>query len=253
MHEQSTGMNWGHANDTIGFIENQSMQTLAKGELKSFEKQNRDEFIVEFKNPIPAGIEVGDALENLTWSPDLTVQNCKFGSCRARGLLVTTPGKVLIDHNEFESSGSAILISGDANGWYESGAVTDVTISNNIFKDACMTSMYQFCEAIISIDPIIPAVDSLKTYHRNITIEKNTFNAFDYPVLYALSVDGIRFRRNLIARSHQYEPFHTRKNCLTFEACLNVEVSGNAFDGDVLAKDIFPVKMDPKQIKTILY
>ena len=253
MHEQSTGMNWGHANDTIGFIENQSMQTLAKGELKRFEKQNHDEFIVEFKNPIPAGIEVGDALENLTWSPDLTVQNCKFGSCRARGLLVTTPGKVLIDHNEFESSGSAILISGDANGWYESGAVTDVTISNNIFKDACMTSMYQFCEAIISIDPIIPAVDSLKPFHRNITIEKNTFNVFDYPVLYALSVDGIRFRRNLIARSHQYEPFHTRKNCLTFEACLNVEVSGNAFDGDVLAKDIFPVKMDPKQIKTILY
>lgn len=36
-------------------------------------------------------------------------------SCRARGILVSTPGKVLIERNYFESSGSAILIAGDAN------------------------------------------------------------------------------------------------------------------------------------------
>ena len=119
MHEQSAGMNWGHANDTIGFIENESMQTVSKGTIKSFEKLNRDEFVVEFTGAVPAEIVAGDALENLSWSPSVTIQQCKFGSCRARGILVTTPRKVLIDLNEFESSGSAILISGDANGWYE--------------------------------------------------------------------------------------------------------------------------------------
>lgn len=253
MHEQSTGMNWGHANDTIGYLENESMQTLGKGTIKSFEKLSRDEFMVEFAAAIPAGIVAGDALENLSWSPSLTVQNCKFHSCRARGLLVSTPGKVLIDKNEFESSGSAILIAGDANGWYESGAVTDVTISNNIFKDACLTSMYQFCEGIISIYPIIPAVDSLKPYHRNISIIQNTFMAFDYPVLYAFSVDGIKFVSNKISRSHEFEPYHARKHCLTFEACLNVSVSRNVFEGDVLAKDIWIEKMDPKQINSVLY
>jgi hypothetical protein len=252
MHEQSTGMTWGHLNDTIGFLENESMQTLVKGTLKGFEKLNRDEFIVEFNAPIPTEIADGDALENLSWSPSVVIQNCKFGSCRARGLLVSTPGKVLIDSNEFESSGSAILIAGDANGWYESGAVTDVTISNNTFKDACMSSMYQFCEGIISVYPIIPAVDSLKPYHRNITIERNTFHTFDYPVLYALSVDGIRFNQNKIIRSHLYEPFHYRKHCLTFEACLNVEVNGNIFEGDVLDKDIYLEKMDKSQLKTDL-
>lgn len=253
MHEQSTGMVWGHENDTIGYLENESMQTLGKGVVKSFEKLSRDEFTVEFAAVVPAVIAAGDALENLSWSPSLTVQNCKFHSCRARGLLVSTPGKVLIDKNEFESSGSAILIAGDANGWYESGAVTDVTISNNIFKDACLTSMYQFCEGIISIYPIIPAVDSLKPYHRNISIVQNTFMAFDYPVLYALSVDGIKFVSNKISRSHEFEPYHTRKNCLTFEACLNVSVSRNVFEGDVLAKDIRVEKMDPKQVNSVLY
>lgn len=250
MHEQSTGMEWGHLNDTVGFIENESMRTLAKGVVKSFSKMNRDEFVIELNQPIPVEIVAGDAVENLSWSPAVTITKCKFGSCRARGLLVSTPGKVLIDANEFESSGSAILIAGDANGWYESGAVSDVTISNNIFKDACMTSMYQFCEAIISIDPIIPAIDSLKPFHRNINIEKNTFNAFDYPVLYAFSVDGIRFNNNRIVRSHLHEPFHKRKHCLTFEACLKVEVKGNVFEGDVLAKDIYLEKMDKKEVTT---
>jgi len=250
MHEQSTGMIWGHLGDTIGYLENKSMQTFGKGSLKSFEKLNQNEFLVEFNSPIPSEIIEGNALENLSWSPQVTIQNCIFNSCRARGLLVSTPGKVVIDRNQFESSGSAILIAGDANGWYESGAVTDVMISNNTFKDACMTSMYQFCEGIISIYPIIPSVDSLKPYHRNITIEQNTFNAFDYPVLYALSVDGIRFNNNKIARSHAFVPFHARKHCLTFEACLNVEVKGNVFDGDVLASDIAFENMDPKQIKS---
>jgi hypothetical protein len=199
---------------------------------------------------VPEEIISGDALENLSWSPSVAISNCKFGSCRARGLLVSTPGEVVIDSNEFESSGSAILIAGDANGWYESGAVTDVTISNNTFKDACMSSMYQFCEGIISVYPIIPAVDSLKPYHRNITIERNTFHAFDYPVLYAHSVDGIRFNQNKIVRSHLYEPFHYRKHFITFDACLNAEVNGNVFEGDVLSKDIRIEKMDARQLKT---
>lgn len=251
MHEQSTGMIWGHTNDTIGFLENESMATVSKGVLVQFEKLNRDEFTVEFRDAIPLAIESGDALENLSWSPSVSITNCKFNSCRARGLLVSTPGKVVIDKNEFQSSGSAILIAGDANGWYESGAVNDVTITNNIFWDACMTSMYQFCEGIISIYPIIPKVDSQKPYHRNITIEQNTFHAFDYPVLYALSVDGIRFTKNRIVRSHEFEPFHARKHCLTFEACKNAEVSGNFFEGDVLSKDIKIVNMDAKEIRSM--
>ena len=252
MHEQSTGMTWGHPNDTIGFIEHKSMQTIAKGSVRSFEKLTAEEFIVGFSNPVPRSLVVGDALENLSWSPAVTIQNCRFESCRARGILISTPRKVLVDKNEFESSGSAILIAGDANGWYESGAVNDVTITNNIFKDGCMTSMYQFCEAIISIYPIVPEIDSLKPFHHNITIENNTFNAFDYPVLYALSADGVQFNKNRIIRSSQFKPFHYRKHCLTFEACLNAEVKGNQFEGDVLSKDIKLVKMDKRQLNSDL-
>jgi hypothetical protein len=80
----------------------------------------------------------------------------------------------------------------------------------------------------------------------------NTFNAFDYPVLYALSVDGIKFKYNRIIRSHEYEPFHYRRHFLTFEACLNVEVKGNQFEGEVLAKDIQVEKMDQSEVNSDL-
>jgi hypothetical protein len=157
---------------------------------------------------------------------------------------------VIIEKNVFESSGSAILIPGDANGWYESGAVTDVLIRNNIFNDPCMTSMYQFCEGIISIYPEIPKPDINKPFHRNIRIENNEFHPFDYPVLYAKSVDGLTFTGNTLIRSNRFEPFHSRKSTFTFENCMNIQIKGNSYEGEILGKNIRLVNTSPKTIKT---
>lgn len=254
MHEQSIGFTWAVKDDMVGFIENDAMNTVATGKITSFKARDTVLFEVELEQPVPASITKGDALENLTWTPDVEIKNSFFGSNRARGILMTTPGKVVIENNVFESSGSAILISGDANGWFESGAVKDVTIRNNIFNAPCMSSMYQFCEAIISVYPVIPKPDINKPFHHNIKIENNTFHPFDYPVLYALSTEGLTFNNNTITRSHMYEPFHHRKQMLTFESCKKIQVMGNKFEGDVLGKNIelsgtklSELKLDKKQ------
>ena len=238
MHEQSTGMTWGRAGDRIGFIEHQAMRTIGQGTCSRYEAKDRDTFEVIFEGSVPAEIKVGDALENLTWSPDVTIRHCHFASNRARGVLISTPGKVLIEDNRFESSGSAILIAGDANNWYESGAVTDVTIRRNLFEAPCLTSMYQFCEGIVSIYPEIPKPDPAYPFHRNIRIEDNEFHPFDYPVLYAKSVDGLTFLNNRMIRSQLFAPFHAGKSTLTLEACRAVRIEGNHFEGDVLGKNI---------------
>ena len=122
MHEQSTGMTWGRTGDRVGFIEHNSMRTVAQGVCAKYEAKDRDTFEVSFEEGVPEAIKAGDALENLTWSPDVTIRGCRFDSNRARGILVSTPGRVLIERNHFESSGSAILIAGDANYWDKSGA-----------------------------------------------------------------------------------------------------------------------------------
>ena len=249
MHGMSVGMQWGREGDKIALIENESMQTFAQGTARAFKSLSTTDFELTFDAPVPDGVEEGDALENLTWSPDVDIRNCKFGSCRARGLLVTTPGRVVIEGNVFESSGSAILISGDANGWYESGAVRDVLIRGNTFNDPCMTNLYQFCDGIISILPIIPAPEKApEPFHRNIRIEENVFHAFDYPVLYAKSVDGLTFSNNRIVRSTRYQPYHRRKHMLNFEYCLRVKIAGNRLEGDVLGRDVHIEKMEPSEV-----
>ena len=239
MHHQSIGLNWGHARDKISFIENSTMKSIGNGEIESFKLIDNETFLITLKANIPKELEVDDALENLTWSPDLLVTNSHFKSCRARGLLVSTPGKVIIENNIFESSGSAILIAGDANNWFESGAVTDVLIKNNIFTELCNTSSYQFCEGIISIYPEIPQLNSdTPPFHKNIRIENNEFHPSDYPVLFARSVDGISFSNNSVTRSNRFEPYHQRKFTFSFEACKNATISENNFSSDVLGMNV---------------
>ncbi len=247
-HDQSMGMIWAHPGDEVNFIENQTMVTVSRGIVKTFKALNRSEFLITFKNTIPKNITAGDALENLTYTPSVNIKNCVFGSCRARGLLVTTPKKVVIENNVFLSSGSAILIAGDANIWYESGAVTDVVIRNNTFEAPCLTSLYQFCEAVISIYPEIPELDYKTPFHKNITIENNVFHPFDYPVLYAKSVENITFSHNKLVKSNKFKPFHGRKFTLSFEACKNVKVFENGIEGEVLGKNILLEKMPENQI-----
>ncbi|MBN8673858.1 MAG: alpha-1,3-galactosidase B [Chitinophagales bacterium] len=238
IHDQSYGFVWARPGEKIGFIEHEFMNTAGFGIVESFAPVNPREFEISFTGPLPSVITGGDALENLTWSPDVIIKNSFFGSCRARGILVTTPGKVVIEKNIFESSGSAILIAGDANYWYESGAVKDVMIRNNTFNAPCLTSMFQFCEAIISICPEIPTIDRAKPFHRNIRIEKNTFNPFDYPVLYAKSVQRLIFLNNYIKRSVKFKPWHPRKQMITLESCQKVRISQNKFFGEVLGKNV---------------
>lgn len=250
MHEQSIGFTWAQPNDEIGFIENESMSTVATAQVTLFTVLSPTAFELTFSSNIPDSITVGDALENLTWTPDVHISNSHFGSNRARGILMSTPGEVLIENNTFESSGSAILIPGDANGWFESGAVKNVTIRNNTFTDQCLTSMYQFCEGIISIDPEVPKMQAGRPFHRNITIEQNTFHAFDYPVLYAKSTEGLIFNNNTIERSTKYQPYHNRKAMITLESCRKVQVLNNQLIGDVLGKNILLKNTATKELKS---
>jgi hypothetical protein len=238
MHHQSIGMGFAEIGDNIGLINHKTMQTLGTLQVKNIEIKNPRILDIEFEGQLPEKIGIGDALENLTWIPDVTIINSRFLSCRARGLLLSTPGKVLIENNYFRSSGTAILIAGDANGWYESGAVKDVMIRNNDFSKYCLANIYQFCEGIISIYPEVPERSYLHPYHQKIYIENNKFNPFDYPVLYASSTEDLKFIGNTIERSTIYPPYHPREFTISLLACQNVYIAENQLIGDVLGKNI---------------
>ena len=68
---------------------------------------------------------------------------------------------------------SAIFISGDAKNWYESGAVKDLTISNNRFIDCAYNNGSKV--AVILIEPTNSADD--EPVHETIRIISNRFES----------------------------------------------------------------------------
>lgn len=145
---------------------------------------------------------------------------------RARGTLFTTPGKVLVEGNLFDhSSGAAILLAGDAQGWYESGACHEVVIRRNTFINN-LTSRYQFTNAIISIYPEVKQLNNQKDYyHRNILIEDNVFKTFDVPLLFAISAENIKFINNRIIYNNDYKGWGQKP--FQFRRCANILIKGN--------------------------
>ena len=236
------GLHWARPGEIVGFIDKKSLQTVATGIVNDFRKIDDEMFEISFQQTVPNRINVGNALENvlenLSWTSNVFIKDSYFKSCRARGILVSTPGKVVIENNIFESSGSAILIPTDVNDWYQASSVNDVLITKNIFRAPCMTSMYQYCEGVISIVPLMSRPDEKTPLHQNIRIVDNEFHLFDYPILYALSVENLVFSENKLIRSYQFEPFHKRKNGLTFEFCKKVTIADNKIEGDVLGTEI---------------
>lgn len=244
-HPQAQGFfYWVKAGDEIAFIERRHMETLGTLRASGYSLETRDTFLISFESDIPSRyLEMIDdpecmALDNLTNTAEFVCTDNRFGSCRARGILVSTPKPVLIARNIFASSGCAVLVAGDANYWFESGACHDVEIRDNVFTDACLSSMYQFCEGIISICPVVPEPKTDKPFHSNIRITGNRFDTPDTPVLYAFSCKGLSFTGNTITSSPCADKWHGGTALIKLDHCIDAELSGNLKVGSFNLNDI---------------
>lgn len=204
-HSQAKGFAcWAKAGDEVAFVDRESMALLKICEVLSMEKKTAEQFTLSLSAEIPADmlemISGGRllALENRTNTAELICTENRFGSCRARGVLVSTPRRVLIENNYFETSGSAILIAGDSNSWFESGACDDVTIRRNVFTNRCNSSHYEFCEGVISVCPLVPQPDTNRPFHKNIRICDNVFDVAGSRSVYAFSCQNLTFEDNFI-------------------------------------------------------
>lgn len=232
-HIQARGFYyWAKAGDEIAFIERGSMETIKTSAAESYTLESLDTFLLKLREPVSEDIislinSGALALDNITNTAAFICRENRFGSCRARGVLISTPKPVLIENNIFESSGSAILVAGDSNGWFESGECHDVTIKNNVFTQNCLSSMYQFCEGVVSICPIVPKPQIGKPYHKNIKIINNVFDSPDVPVLYAFSCKGLSVEGNKINKSPAAEKWHRSENLIKLQFCEDVTFENN--------------------------
>lgn len=132
MHPESWGFQAFGVGDGIEFIRWDTLQSYNSAMVTSYEKVN-DTDIKVFCDFIPDDIIIGkDVIENVTYTPDLTVRSCDFGPTSGRGILCTTRGEVIIENNRFRKLwGPALLIEDDCNFWFESGLTKSITFCNN--------------------------------------------------------------------------------------------------------------------------
>lgn len=219
-HDEQAGVTPFNPGSPIRIINHQTLLPKVDADIARIEPINRYKWLVELTCPLSDQVHIGDCLESLEYVPDLEIENCHFGNNRARGILVTTAGKVRIHNNFFHNAGSAIKISGDANSWYESGAVRDVEIRENLF-DNCGYGVWG--QGIIAIDPEIqPEYLSAGYYHQNIRIERNTFRTFHDELILARSVNGLTIRENTVESTSDYPAKNSSFERQKLEHCTNV-------------------------------
>lgn len=240
MHSQAWGFQWGWVGDDVQFIDSKTMEIIGeKNKVKAIETIDKPNFKgakvykITFENEVESEIGTDGVfgIENLEWTPEVIFSDNTIRNNRARGTLFSTPKPTLVENNIFDhTSGTAILLCGDCNGWFETGACTDIIIRNNKFINS-LTNEFQFTNAIISIYPEIPNLkDQQKYFHSNILIENNQFETFDIPILYAKSVDGLVFRGNTIKHNKDYPSFHWNNSPFRLDRVVNYSIEDNSFD-----------------------
>ncbi|SDD51430.1 Right handed beta helix region [Dyadobacter soli] len=248
MHGQSYGFNAFFPRDTVAFLHSATMERFTNGVVKTVSRLNDRELLLTFEKSVPAALEAHDCVENMTWTPEVLIRGNHFTRTNTRGVLLTTPRKAVIENNTFFRTGmSAVLIEADAEGWYESGPVRDVTIRNNEFVDCAYQGGPN--NAVIAINPSNKVVDIKKPVHFNIRIEGNTFKTFDYPVLYAKSTQGLVFSNNQIIRTNELQPQSANHNMFWFNGCSGVDISGLKLEEGVLGKNIRLENMPKTAVK----
>ncbi len=254
MHGQAWGFDWGYVGDEVQFVRSNTME-LVGGSAKPFVTtvaeisvldaqgsqhkglHGAKEFIIRFADALPTEISAseGYGIENLTWTPEVYFADNLIRNNRARGTLFSTPKRTVVEDNLFDhTSGTAILLCGDCNGWYETGACRDVLIRRNRFVNS-LTCMFQFTNAVISIYPEIPNLNGQKAYFHGgkknaIRIVNNEFETFDHPLLYAKSIDGLLWKGNTIRHNDDYAPFHWNNSSVLLERATNVKIDNTFYD-----------------------
>lgn len=226
MHHQTYGFDAFFAGDSIAFINPKTLLPSGTAKLKSAKLINKREMEIEVEGTMPSFVVAGLCIENLTWTPEVIIRNSRFERTNTRGLLITTRRKVIIQNNTFYRTGMfPILIADDAASWFESGAVQDVSIRNNVFEECG----YNSGSGAINIAPENRELVPGKTVHRNIRITGNTFKTLNGAVLSAKSVEGLQFTGNSIILSTLFSTQKQREP-IDLYACKKVVINNNRFD-----------------------
>ncbi len=208
-HGQTFGIGWYRDGDEVTLIDRNTLRPVFSTTCIGYQSISPKGAYLILRDSLPSQITDGAtplAVENTSAYPTVDFGYNTIRNNRARGALFSTRKRVVCHHNLFDHThGSAILLCGDANGWYESGPCEEIIISDNHFVNA-LTAKYQFTHAVISIDPEIRQKSLGFSYHGRVVVQNNTFTTFPSPLYYSESVRELTIKDNLLIPTSDYTP-----------------------------------------------
>lgn len=169
MHPQTRGFQSFFPGDTVAITDSHTLLRNITAIVKSATLLSDTDIALTLSSQLDTTALVSSeaVVENITWTPEVTITNSSFTLTPTRAILVSTSRPVLIENNTFLLCPMpAILIADDARSWYESGPVKNLTIKGNRFIDCA--------DPVIQISPEND-IDA-GSVHENITITHNFFN-----------------------------------------------------------------------------
>ena len=175
MHNESWGFRAFENGDELEFIKWDTLKPYYSVKVKNFTRVDDTDIKLYLDRDLPEMKKGKDVVENISWTPDLLVQNCSFSQTAGRGILATTRGKVVIENNSFYKLwGPALLIEDDCNFWFESGYTKEIIFRNNII-DACDFGTTFQGAPTIRYTPKVINEKSKEFVHGKLILENNIF------------------------------------------------------------------------------
>ncbi|WP_404423746.1 right-handed parallel beta-helix repeat-containing protein [Nibricoccus sp. IMCC34717] len=186
VHPQHQGVRIDRLGDECRLAGRKHMDDIAVRRLAAVSWVNSEMTDLTFDGPVPAGVEAGDVVENISAYPAITIRNCDFRWNRARGVLVNGCGPIVIEGNRFENAGAAVMVESSGL-WGESGPVSEVRIASNTFRNCA--HVRDWGAAVIQADPEFrrEAPAGLAPFHGRLVLEGNRFENCHSPHLDAKS------------------------------------------------------------------
>lgn len=211
MHPESWGFQAFEIGDELEFIKWDTLKSFGNVKVKRFTRLNDTDIKLFIDGELPQIKKGKDVVENVSWTPDLLVQNCSFSQTAGRGILCTTRGKVVIENNTFfKLWGPALLIEDDCNFWFESGYTKEIIFRNNVI-DACDFGPTFKGAPTIRYTPKVMKKKSREFVHEKLILENNTFkNSYgDTHLIHLEYLENAVIRNNVFDKAFKIETICT--------------------------------------------
>ena len=185
---------------------------------------------VTFAETLPKEFRVGDALGNASRVAKLRMRRCTVRANRARGVLCQTRDAIIEDCTFRSCTGPGVLVLTELAYFHESIGTRNVTVRNNLFENCN--------QGAATAEAALAALAWLKNnvyppqpgVHRDVRFEGNRIIGTANSAIFAVGVDGLTIRKNLIRQACLKPRNQDGRNAIRVMDCARVDIVGNDID-----------------------